>query len=122
VFVKRILQIDDEPAISAALKVRLRAAGFEVFTASDGPSGLLAAASNTPEAILLDIRMPGMDGFEVCRRLKSDPAMCDIPVVFLSANTKEEARVMADEVGGAAFISKPYEAAEVVEVLLAVTG
>jgi len=120
--VKRILQIDDEPAISAALKVRLRAAGFEVFTASDGPSGLLAAASNTPEAILLDIRMPGMDGFEVCRRLKSDPAMCDIPVVFLSANTKEEARVMADEVGGAAFISKPYEAAEVVEVLLAVTG
>ena len=114
---KRIFQIDDEPAISAALVVRLEAAGFELVSAHDGPSGLAAAAAHHPDAVLLDIRMPGMDGFEVCRRLKADPALAAIPVIFLSANLSDEAQRRALAAGGVAFLSKPYEPAEVVEAI-----
>ncbi len=112
-----ILQIDDEPGISSALMVRLRAAGYQVLTASDGPAGLRAAATHAPSAILLDIRMPGMDGFEVCRRLKDDPALKEIPVVLLSADMTDTARASAESAGGAAHVSKPYEARDVMETL-----
>lgn len=114
---EKILQIDDEPGISAALNVRLKAAGFEVVTASDGPAGLEAARTHLPAAILLDIRMPGMDGFEVCRRLKSDPALEDIPVIFLSADMSDTARAAAEEAGGSVYLSKPYEARDVMNAL-----
>ncbi len=115
---RKILHIDDEPAIAAALLVRLRAAGFDVASASDGPSGLDAAARERPDAILLDIRMPGMDGYEVCRRLKADAELSDIPVIFLTANAKDEARLEARNAGGDGFLSKPYEAQDVISGLV----
>jgi len=111
---KTVLLIDDEPAIVTALTIRLRAAGFTAKTAQDGQAGLNeAAAQCQPDVIVLDIRMPGMDGFEVCRQLKADPNLSLIPVIFLSANVKDEAKKTAYEVGGAAFLSKPYDAADV---------
>jgi DNA-binding response OmpR family regulator len=104
------LQIDDEPGISAALRVRLAAAGYDVVAAVDGPSGLAAAAAEAPDLILLDIMMPGMDGFEVCRRLRADATTAAIPVVFLSANLCEDAERRVLACGGTACVRKPYNA------------
>lgn len=114
---KKILLIEDEYAITAALTVRLRANGYDVRAAGDGAAGLAAAAQYRPDAILLDIRMPDMDGFTVCRRLKSDPQLAGVPVIFLSANVQDPAQQMALEAGGAAFIAKPFEAGHVLATI-----
>jgi DNA-binding response OmpR family regulator len=112
-----ILLIDDDRRIAAALRIRLRAAGFDVVAASDGPSGLAAAEQHRPRAILLDIRMPGMNGFEVCRALKAREDLSDIPVIFLTANTKEKARESAHAAGASGFVSKPYDAKDVLAAI-----
>ncbi len=114
---RRVLLIDDDQAISAALTVRLRAAGHEIILAADGTSGIQRAEDHFPDVILLDIRMPGIDGYEVCRRLKANPQLSDIPVIFVSANATESTAQQAYEVGGWSFISKPYEPAAVLAVI-----
>ena len=114
---KKILIIDDDRAISHLTTIRLRAAGFEVDAAFDGPSGLEKASEQRPDAILLDIRMPDMDGFEVNACLKEGAGTATCPVVFLSANAQCTARRRALEVGGMAFIAKPYEMADVIAVI-----
>ena len=81
----RILVVDDVDANVRLLQAKLEAEYYEVTTASDGPSGLAAAISEKPDIVLLDVMMPGMDGFEVCRRLKADPATRHIPVVLVTA-------------------------------------
>lgn len=114
---KRVLLIDDEPALNTALLIRLRASGYDVATASSGPAGLQMARSLHPDVIILDIRMPDMDGYEVCRRLKLDSELASIPVIFMSANVQESARTTALEVGGLDFLSKPFEAPEVLAAI-----
>ena len=114
---RTVLQIDDDVAVSAALVVRLRAAGYDVVGARDGRAGLAAAMEHRPHVILLDIRMPDMDGFEVCRRLKATPELAGIPVIFLSGNVGEEAKRAAAELGAAAFLGKPYEARDVIDLI-----
>jgi len=104
----KVLIIDDDRAIAAGLAVRLKAAGYAVFSASDGESGLAAAESNRPDVILLDIHMPGIDGFEVNRRLKGAPELADIPVIFLSANVQDWAKRKAFDMGAKFYLSKPY--------------
>jgi CheY-like chemotaxis protein len=106
---KRVLVIDDERAITQALIVRLRAANYEVDVALDGTSGIIAASNWGPDVITLDIRMPDMDGFEVNRRLKSDPRLFDIPVIFLSANVQDSTRQAALAAGAVGYLTKPYE-------------
>ena len=117
---RHVFLIDDEKAISTALMIRLRSIGYEITSFCDGLLGLTEAAKKRPDVILLDIRMPGMDGYEVCQRLKSAPETSHIPVVFLSANATESTRQQATEVGGAAFISKPFEAKDVIDTIRSV--
>ena len=119
---RRVLVIDDEFAISAALSVRLKAVGHEVTFASDGTTGLQAVASTRPDVILLDIRLPDIDGYEVCTKLKQDHDLAPIPVIFVSANVQDPARKAAFDVGAEAFIAKPYEAKEVLAAIEAATG
>lgn len=119
---KKVLIIDDEAAITTALTVRLRAVGCEVRSAPDGPTGLREAQANRPDVILLDIRMPGMDGFAVNRQLKAIGALADVPVIFLSAHAQAETRAEALRCGGEHFLPKPCTAAEVVAAIEAVTG
>lgn len=119
---KYVLLIDDDMAIATALTLRLRAAGHDVISARDGRSGVVEAAAHRPDVILLDIRMPDIDGYEVCRRLKSDPELASIPVIFVSANAHESARDQAYQVGGSAFLSKPYEPGQVLATIESVTG
>lgn len=113
----RVLLIDDEFAITKALSVRLRAAGYEVVSAPNGRSGVSAVHRHRPDAVLLDIRMPDIDGFEVCRLIRSTPEIAATPVIFVSANVQDEARLAARDAGGDAFLSKPVDSAEVIAAL-----
>ncbi|MDA3853496.1 MAG: response regulator, partial [Bacteroidales bacterium] len=111
----KILAIDDKNDNLISLKAILKDifADAEVFTALSGPKGLQLAAAEDPEVILLDILMPGMDGFEVCRRLKEDPLLRDIPVVFITAlKETRNTRLRALEMGAEAFLSKPIDETE----------
>lgn len=114
---KKLLLIDDELALVTAWQFRLTASGFDVVTANNGLDGLRSAETESPDLILLDIRMPNMDGFEVCRRIKADSKTADIPVIFMSANIQEDAQRQAMEVGATGFLPKPLDSARVLELI-----
>lgn len=113
----KILAIDDKPDNLTVLKAVVGDAlpGAQVFTAGGGQQGLALALAEDPDVILLDIVMPEMDGYEVCRRLKADARLKLIPVVFLTAiKTNKESRIKALEAGGEGFLPKPLEEAELI--------
>lgn len=114
---ERVLLIDDDFAITRALMIRLKANHFEVDCAPDGTHGMAAIERFRPDVILLDIRMPDMTGFEVCRWLKAQEHLRHTPVIFLSANITDDTRHEAIEAGGTAFLAKPYEASRVIEMI-----
>lgn len=118
---KSVLLIDDEWMIQQAVKARLTACGFAVTVAGDGPAGLEEARNGRPDVVLLDVRMPDMDGFEVLRQLRADPTTAGIPVIFLTANVQDSTRQEARNAGAAGFLSKPYEARQVMDMILAAT-
>jgi PAS domain S-box-containing protein len=102
-----IVAVDDDPECLSTLTGILRSEGFGVRVAMNGPGGLAAIADNPPELILLDTQMPGLDGFEVCRRIKENEKTRQIPVVFLSVATETEERAQGLRMGAADFVSKP---------------
>ncbi len=108
-----ILVVDDTPLNLDLLSEILSGNGFEVRPAKSGGLALMSAQAVTPDLILLDIMMPGMDGYEVCCRLKGDERTCDVPVLFISALEESVDRVKAFKVGGVDFITKPFQAEEV---------
>jgi len=108
-----ILMVDDTPANLALLSDMLKGRGYTVRAAVSGKLALLAARSTPPDLILLDISMPEMNGYEVCRRLKEDEQLKDIPVVFLSALSETLDIVSAFAAGGVDYITKPFQLAEV---------
>lgn len=103
----RILVVDDIPANVKLLEVRLLAEYFEVLTAFNGPDAIAACEGGKIDVVLLDVMMPGMDGFEVCRRLKADPATAHIPIVMVTALDHVSDRVRGLEVGADDFLTKP---------------
>ena len=114
---RRVLIIEDDWAIARALCTRLGACGFAPRVASDGESGIRIASEFQPEAILLDLRMPDMDGLEVLAILRKDRALAGIPVIVLTANVKDTARQEAKAAGAAAFFAKPFEHRQLVACL-----
>jgi CheY-like chemotaxis protein len=104
-----IVIIDDDHAIAQLTSLWVKSAGYNVVIANDGPSGLDAIARHRPDLVLLDIRMPEMDGFEVNRRLRQTPELAEIPVIFLSAHAQEATRQESLAGGGRCFLPKPYE-------------
>jgi PAS domain S-box-containing protein len=107
-----ILAVDDTPASLKLLTDTLKAEGYQVRSAMSGELALEAAASDPPELALLDIRMPGMDGFEVCRRLKAQPETRDIPIIFVSALSETVEKVVGFELGAVDYVTKPYQREE----------
>lgn len=105
---QKILIIDDEPVVVTLLKVRVASRGFLVEIATDGISGLDKAKMWQPDLILLDIAMPGMDGYETCRRLKAMKETAHIPVVFFTAVQETKLDVLAREAGAARVVQKPF--------------
>ncbi|MBO9544207.1 PleD family two-component system response regulator [Caulobacter sp.] len=105
----RILVVDDIEANVRLLEAKLTAEYYEVTTAMDGPSALAMAAKDLPDIILLDVMMPGMDGFTVCRKLKEDPATRHIPVVLITALDGRADRIQGLESGASDFLTKPID-------------
>lgn len=112
-FSSSVLIVDDEPNNLKVLDGLLGQAGYDVRAARDGKAALEAAEALFPDIILLDIRMPEMDGYEVCHQLKANPATREIPVIFISALSNVSDIVQAFQVGGVDYISKPFQFAEV---------
>jgi putative two-component system response regulator len=110
----QILLVDDNPTNLQVLYQTLTGRDSRLLVAKDGPQALSIAARVRPDLVLLDIMMPGMDGHEVCERLKSDPQTCDIAVIFLSALDDTKDKVKGFELGAVDYISKPFQAEEVI--------
>ncbi len=112
-FEPKVLLVDDTPENLALLMETLEPAGYQIYVATSGEKALQIAPKIKPDLILLDIMMPGIDGYETCKRLKSDKELKDIPVIFLSALNSPEDKVKAFEIGGIDYISKPFNHLEV---------
>jgi DNA-binding response OmpR family regulator len=108
-----ILIVDDTPANLNVLSSILRQESYRVRAVPHGEGALKTIAASPPDLILLDIQMPDIDGFEVCRRLKSDPASAHIPIIFISALDDGIDKVEAFRVGGVDYITKPFQIEEV---------
>src|SRR3984885_12270426 len=108
-----ILVVDDQPANLKLMEDMLRQEGYAVRSFPRGRLALAAAAQQPPDLILLDINMPEMDGFEVCKRLKADKQLAAIPVIFLSALNETEDKLRGFRAGSVDFITKPFQFEEV---------
>lgn len=104
----RILVVDDEPHIRQILKFTLERAGYQVFTAADGEEALACANDIKPNLVLLDVMMPKIDGYEVCRRMREDFTLNQIPVIMLSAKGDQQDKVNGLEGGANDYLVKPY--------------
>jgi len=111
---KRVLIADDEPNIVASLEFLMEQAGFEVRVAANGDQALELAASFRPDLVLLDIMLPKKSGYEVCQRLKSDPATRDMKVVMVSAKGRDVEVAKGVELGADAYVVKPFSTRELV--------
>lgn len=111
---QHILLVDDVPVNIEIIGTLLTNHGYFISVAENGEKALLAVETAKPDLILLDIMMPGMDGFEVCRRLKANPATVNIPVIFITALSDAENVVKGFELGGVDYVTKPFNAEEVI--------
>ena len=108
----RILVVDDDPTVSEVVQAYLRRFGMEADCAGDGPTALALAAATPPDLVILDLMLPGIDGLEVCRRLRA--LRPDLPVIMLTARGEESDRVLGLEVGADDYVTKPFSPRELV--------
>jgi len=110
---ERILTVDDEPLLRMNLRAFLEDQGYQVLEAGDGATALEVCSTQAPDLVLLDINMPGLDGFQVCERLRAEPASRDLPVIFLTALPGTADKVRAFQAGGVDYLTKPFQFEEV---------
>ena len=108
----RVLVVDDEQDLLWALSRSLGTAGYEIFTARTGNEALSLARRHRPDLVILDIMIPQPDGLEVCRRLRGDPVLSDVPILFLTARRSVEDRLRGLEDGGDDYLIKPFDIRE----------
>ncbi len=107
-----VLVVDDDPTVSDVVRRYLERAGIDVTLAADGPAALAALAADRPDLVVLDLMLPGIDGLEVCRRMRADDP--DVPVVMLTALGEEADRVIGLELGADDYVTKPFSPRELV--------
>ena len=112
-----MLLVDDDPAMLRMLEVNFRLSGFTVRTAMRGDQAVEDAIASPPDALVLDVMMPGLSGFEVGHRLRQEPALAQVPIVFLTARTQDDDRAQGDAVGGSEFVTKPFDPAALVDTI-----
>jgi two-component system alkaline phosphatase synthesis response regulator PhoP len=117
---KTILIVDDEPKIVEICRDYLTAAGFRVISVETGPLGLTAARRDRPDLIVLDLMLPGLDGLDVCRCLRQDALLKDIPIIMLTARVEETDKLIGLELGADDYITKPFSPRELVARVRAV--
>lgn len=111
----KILVTEDERDIRELIAFTLRFAGYEVVTAENGEEGVQMAAQEMPDMILMDVRMPRMTGYEACAKIKADPRLAEIPLVFLSAKGQEAEIRTGLDAGASEYLLKPFGPMELVE-------
>ena len=107
---RTILLVDDEPDLVQLVSIRLQAAGYRVITATDGQQALDAVKQTRPDLIILDLMLPKVDGYKVCRLLKFDERYKTIPIIVFTARAQDGDIRMATECGADAYLTKPFEA------------
>lgn len=114
---KRLLVVDDDPGLLLAVSETLRSEGYDVMTARRGSEALVRVAEALPDLIISDIRMPGMDGYQLVRNLRSAPHTRLVPIVFLTAKDETADRIVGFRSGADAYITKPFEPEELVAIV-----
>ena len=118
----RVLIAEDEANIAEALRFILGREGYEVACVVDGESALRRLRSDPPDVLMLDVMLPGMNGFEVLKSVRADAALSALPVVILTAKTQAQDRRLAEELGAQAYIAKPFSNRELVDQLRRLTA
>jgi DNA-binding response OmpR family regulator len=110
--VTKVLVIDDEAPIRLLCRVNLEAEGMDVLEAADGPTGLVEAREHVPDVVLLDVMMPGLDGWQVAEQLLEDDRTSEIPIIFLTARAEFRDRARGLDIGGVDYVTKPFNPLE----------
>lgn len=112
---KKILIVEDDPSFSRAINHIIEKEGYEVITASNGMAGLRMAKGENPDLLILDVMLPGLDGFEICHQLRQDPLTENLPIIMLSAKGQEIDRTTGLKVGANEYLTKPVDRALLLE-------
>jgi two-component system alkaline phosphatase synthesis response regulator PhoP len=118
----RVLVIDDEASIRLLCRINLEAEGMEVLEAPDGPTGLALARGELPDVVLLDVMMPGLDGWRVAEELLEDDSTAAIPIVFLTARAEFRDRARGLDIGGIEYVTKPFNPLELAPLVRELLG
>jgi DNA-binding response OmpR family regulator len=111
---KKILIIEDDPATQRLVDYSLKQEGYQIITASNGLEGIRKALGESPDLVILDVMLPGMDGFEICYRLKSEPTTANLPILMFSAKAQEIDKDTGIKVGADDYLTKPSAPADIV--------
>jgi twitching motility two-component system response regulator PilH len=117
-----VLVIDDDEIERALLQRCLESAGYRVFTAADGESGVDLVREHQPDLVVLDIVMPRLNGYQTCRRLRAEPSTASIPVLVLTSKDQDADRLWAGEAGASAFLTKPVDVTRLLATASALLG
>jgi two-component system alkaline phosphatase synthesis response regulator PhoP len=112
---KKILVIEDDPATSRLVDYSLRHEGYQVIAAFNGLEGIRKAKTEAPDLVILDVMLPGMDGFEICHQLRADPATAQLPILMFSAKAQDVDKNTGLKVGADDYLAKPAAPAEIVK-------
>lgn len=120
--IRTILLVDDEPDIRLTLGMRLKKSGYAVLTAENGKDALDKIEQQIPDLVILDVMMPEMNGYQVCRKLREKPETKDIPVLMLTAKDQAADRFWAEEAGVTEYVAKPFEDENLLAVVKGLLG
>jgi DNA-binding response OmpR family regulator len=116
---KKILIVEDDPSFSRAINHMIGKEGYDVITASNGMTGLRMAKEENPDLLILDVMLPGLDGFEICSQLRGEPKTSKLPIIMLSAKGQEADKTTGLKVGASEYLTKPVDRVVLLEKISA---